>query len=72
MVGYDIGSGDDILVITFNRPVAGEEFYQLAGAIAKAIPAQKILFVNGVDVERVIILSADDSGDDGKAIHGEG
>jgi len=70
--GCDIASGDDILVIQFNRPVRGEEFYQIVGAISKAIPQRKILFVNGVDVEQIVVISANDRGAGGESIYGEG
>ena len=61
----DIASDNDILVIQLNRPMDGEQFYQLVGAIARVMPEQKILFVNGVDVESIVVLSEGDCADGG-------
>ena len=68
----NIASGNDILVIQLNRQMDGEQFYQLVGAIARVMPEQKILFVNGVDVESIVVLSEGDCGAGGESTHGKG
>lgn len=68
----DIASGNDILVIQLNRPMDGEQFYQLVGAISRVMPEQKILFVNGVDVESIVVLWQGNCGAGGRSTHGKG
>ena len=70
MVGCDISSGDDVLVIQLKRAVNAKQFDELRRAITTAMPEQGILLANGVDVERIVVLSSGESEDDGGSIYG--
>ncbi len=70
MAGCDIPSGDDVLVIQLKRAVNAKQFDELRRAISTAMPEQRIMLVNGIDVESLVVLSSGESEDDGGSIYG--
>ena len=70
MVGCDISSGDDVLVIQLKRAVNAKQFDELRRAITTAMPEQRILLVNGMDVESLVVLSSGERGNDGESMYG--